>query len=224
MDDDQSMEEILCDFGQAKDRSIQKHFETSKENCVLVQFKVRSEERIATLANTNTRNRSPQNTACVLFWDSGMHENSEELYHEVFQSPRVPRITLKPNSQNGREDQPDQEPRESSDHHCASGSCGVTHKQQHRPQNTEHSSFYSPTTETRIAEKQSNSWFSSSRITRTRILSYWVWNRPKRKMRSARNRRSLTPTWATRRTSSFAKPLPRQNAPNCALYWQIGTV
>ena len=74
---------------------------------------------------------------------------------------------------------------------------------------------------TRIAEKQSKSWFSSSRITRTMSSSCRTWIRPKR---SAKGRRSWSPTWATRRSSSFAKPLPRNNAPDCALYCEIGIV
>ena len=38
MDDDQSMEEIVGFFGQAKDRSIQKYLETLSEHSVLVQI------------------------------------------------------------------------------------------------------------------------------------------------------------------------------------------
>ena len=53
-------------------------------------------------------------------------KTKEELYHKVYQSPRVPRILLKPNSQSGRQDQPDQEARECSDHPSASGSHGET--------------------------------------------------------------------------------------------------
>ena len=46
------------------------------QNSVLVQFKARSQERIAILSNTITRNRSPQHTAFDLYWESGMHEDS----------------------------------------------------------------------------------------------------------------------------------------------------
>ena len=53
---------------QAQDRTIQKYLETSsKHGGVLVQFKARSEERIALLSNTITRNRSLQHTACDLY-------------------------------------------------------------------------------------------------------------------------------------------------------------
>ena len=47
----------------------------------------------------------------------------EELYRKVHRSPRVLRITQKPNSQSGRQDQPGQEARKSSDHQSASERC-----------------------------------------------------------------------------------------------------
>ena len=106
MDDDQSMEENSMRLGQAKDRT----------------FKARTEERIAILSNTITRNRSPQHTTCYLCGENGMHETKVELY----QSPRLPRVILKPNSRSGQQDQPDQEARKSSDHQSASGRFGET--------------------------------------------------------------------------------------------------
>ena len=72
---------------------------------------------------------------------------------------------------------------------------------------------------TRFAEKRSKSWFSSSRITRTRSLSYRTWIRPKRWTRSAKSRRSWSPTLAIPRSSSFAKPHPRNNAPFVLFIW-----
>ena len=53
-------------------------------------------------------------------------KTSEELYHKVYQSPRLLRVTLKPNSQSGQRDQPDQEARKSSDHQSVSGTYGET--------------------------------------------------------------------------------------------------
>ena len=43
-------------------------------------------------------------------------KTKEEVYHKVYQSPRLPRVILKPNSQSGQQDQLDQEARKSSDH------------------------------------------------------------------------------------------------------------
>ena len=53
-------------------------------------------------------------------------KTKEELYHEVDQSSRLPRVILKPNAQSGQQDQPDQEARKSCDHQSASGSYGET--------------------------------------------------------------------------------------------------
>ena len=55
---------------QTKNRTRQKYMETSSKHSVLVQFKACSEERIAVLSNTITRNRSLQHTASDLRWES----------------------------------------------------------------------------------------------------------------------------------------------------------
>ena len=62
-------------LGQAKDRTIQKYLETSSKLSVLVHIKARSQERIAVLSKTITRNRSLQHTTCDLYGESGIHEN-----------------------------------------------------------------------------------------------------------------------------------------------------
>ena len=51
----------------------------------------------------------------------------EDFNNKVYQSPRLPRVKLKPNLQSGQQDQPHQEARASSDHQSVSGSCGETH-------------------------------------------------------------------------------------------------
>ena len=51
----------------------------------------------------------------------------EELFYRVTQPARFPRPMLKPNSQSGRQDQHDQEAKESSNQQSAQGSCGVTY-------------------------------------------------------------------------------------------------
>ena len=53
-------------------------------------------------------------------------KTKEERYHWVLQSPMLPRVILKPNSQSGQQDQPDREARQSSDHQSVSGSFGET--------------------------------------------------------------------------------------------------
>ena len=124
-------------------------------------------------------------------------KTKEELYHKVFQSPRLPRVKLKPNSKSGHQ---------------------TTEAFRKLAETTSTFEFQAYlilqfNNWTRIAEKRSKSWFSSSRITRTRCSSCRTWRRPKRLIRSAKGGRSWSPTWAIRRSSSFAKRLPRKNAP-----------
>ena len=54
-------------LGQAKNRTIHKYLETPQNNVLLVQFKARSEDRIAVLSSTITRSRSLQHTACDVY-------------------------------------------------------------------------------------------------------------------------------------------------------------
>ena len=49
-------------------------------------------------------------------------KTKEELYHKVYQSPRLLQVILKPTSQSGQQDQHEQEARKSSDHQSVSGS------------------------------------------------------------------------------------------------------
>ena len=49
-----------------------------------------------------------------------------ELYHKVFQSPRLPRVVLKANSQSGQQDQQEQDARAFCDHPSASQSSRET--------------------------------------------------------------------------------------------------
>ena len=67
MDDDQKYGRNSMQLGQAKARTIQKYLETSSKHSALVQFRARSEARIAILSNTITRNHSLQHTICDLY-------------------------------------------------------------------------------------------------------------------------------------------------------------
>ena len=49
-------------------------------------------------------------------------KTKEELYHTVYQSPRLPRVVLKPNSHSGQQDQLEQDARTSCDHPSGSKS------------------------------------------------------------------------------------------------------
>ena len=64
-------------LGQAKDRTMHKYLEMSSKYSVLVQFKARSEEVIAILSNTITRNHSLQQTHSLRFVLSNLIKNQE---------------------------------------------------------------------------------------------------------------------------------------------------
>ena len=51
-------------------------------------------------------------------------KTTEELHHNVYQSPWLLGVILKPNSQSGQQDQHEQEARKSSDHQSVSGGKG----------------------------------------------------------------------------------------------------
>ena len=78
-------------LGQTKARSIRKYLEASSKHGVLVQFKGRSEKRIAILSNTITRNRSLRHTTCDLYRDNGMHEDKRGDF--LFQSMSAYKIS-----------------------------------------------------------------------------------------------------------------------------------
>ena len=63
---------------------------------------------------------------CDLYWKAVCMKTQEVLHHRVFQSPRLPRVILKPNSQSGHQDQHEHEARKSSHHQSVSGSYGET--------------------------------------------------------------------------------------------------
>ena len=72
---------------------------------------------------------------------------------------------------------------------------------------------------TRIAKKQSKSWFSSSRITQTRILSCRTWRRLQKFTSSAKSRRSWSATWAIRRSFELCETPSKIQ---CANWFYIG--
>ena len=201
-------------------------------NWKLVQSEVRSKKRIAVLSNPIARNRSFQHTTCDLYWGSGIHEDWRGF---VLQSTSISEVTAK----NRTEEELCH--KATNLHGCLvlywSGICkvdnsinlmkkqenlhstkphrtGVTEKPAAATLNVENQAHLSlqSNKSTGIAKKRSNSWFSSSRITQTRSLSCRTWIIRWRLISSAKSRRSWSPTWAIPRSSSFAKPLPRNNA------------
>ena len=114
-------------LGQAKDRTIQKYLETSSKYNTIGAILKLSQKRGVQFYQTRSHAILLCNTRLAICIEKTVRmKTKEELYHEVYQTPRLPRIILKPNSQNGQQDQPEQEARTSSDHQSVSGSHGET--------------------------------------------------------------------------------------------------
>ena len=93
-------------FGQSQNRSIQKYWKPHQNTVYWCNLKLAQKRGLQ-------------------FYQTRSHEivvlrKRYEKYHKVYQSPRVPRITLRLNSQSGLKDQHDQDARESSNHQSES--------------------------------------------------------------------------------------------------------
>ena len=130
-------------------------------------------------------------------------KTKEELYHKVFQSPRLPRVKLKPNSKSGHQ---------------------TTEAFRKLAETTSTFEFQAYlilqfNNWTRIAEKRSKSWFSSSRITRTRCSSCRTWRRPKRLIRSAKGGRSWSPTMGNTEIFELLRNVFQERMPRLCFIW-----
>ena len=123
---------------------------------------------------------------------------------KVHQSPRWPRVVLARNSQKGRQDPPDPQAHQSEQSVKYRETCrSLLEDTRRKHPVTLIAEFQVFLTQpfkkkTRIARNLSKDWLNSSRTTRTGT---------RRSIRSAKGRRSWSPAWATRNTSSFARPL-----------------
>ena len=125
MNDDQGMEEIRCDLD--KPRIVPyKSTWRPHQNTVVYWCNLKLAQRKGLhLYQTRSHAIVLCNTLPAICIEKAVcMKTDEELYHKVCQPPRFPRIMLKPNSQSGQQDQPDQKAGTSSDHQSASGSCG----------------------------------------------------------------------------------------------------
>ena len=169
------------------------------------------EEDYSSIKHDNTQSFSTT-LPTICFEKAVCMKTKEVLYHEVYQSPRLPRVFWsrirkvenKTNLINKQEN-----PQTTKAHRTE-----VTVKLVAATLTKEYQAYLilQSNNRTLIAKKRSKRWFSSSRITRTRSLSCRTWTRRGRLISSAKSRRSWSPTWATTRSSSSAKLLPRNNA------------
>ena len=114
------------DFGQAKDRSIQKNLETSSKQSVLVQLKVAQKKGLQFYQTRSHAIVLHKTLLAMRIEKVVCMKTKEELYHKVYQSPRLPRVVLKANSQSGQQDQQEEDARTSCDHPSASQSSRET--------------------------------------------------------------------------------------------------
>ena len=126
MDDDQSMEEIRCDLDKPRIAPYKNTWRPHQHTVYWYFLKFAQKEglqlyqrRSHAIVLFNTHFAICNETAVCM-------KTKEELHHKVYQSPRLPRGVLKPNSQSGQQDQHEQEARKSSVHQSASGSYGET--------------------------------------------------------------------------------------------------
>ena len=124
MDDDQSVEEVQYDLDKPRFAPYKNTWRSHKNTVCWCNLKLAQKKGLQC-----SQTRSHAMVLCNIL-PAGCIEKAvcmktkEELFHKVNQSPRLPRVLLKPNSQRGQQDQPDQEARKNSDHQSVSGIYG----------------------------------------------------------------------------------------------------
>ena len=131
---------------------------------------------------------------------------------KVYQSPRIPRVTLTPNPEHSRKDPPNPDARESDNHE--------SEKRKHREPAAatsifESQAFHTPLLNrwTQIAKKRLNDQSNNLKITQTGTCFWKPLKRRRRFSISVKNQRIWLLQWAIPRSSS---------CPDCALHWEIG--
>ena len=110
MDDDQSWRKL---HGQAKDRTTQKYYLPHQNTVYWCKLKLAQKKGLQ-FYQTRSHAIVLYNTLPAICIEKAVcMKTKEELFHKVCQSPRLPRVILKPNSQSGQQDQLDQEGRKS---------------------------------------------------------------------------------------------------------------
>ena len=152
-----------------------------------------------------------------------MHKTKEELYRKVCRSPRLPRSTLKPNSQSGQQDQPDQDARKSSDHQSASGSYGETRSGNvdYRIPGIPHSAVQQQDTNRRETvknliqqfENHPNKEFFPQDLNKTEEINTF----------SEKSKKLVTDMGNTE-IFELCETSSKKQCPDCASYWESGIV
>ena len=209
INDDQSMEEIRCDLDKPRIAPYKNTWRPHQNKVYWCSLKLAQKKGLQ-FYQTRSHATVLYNTLPVTCIEKAVcMKTKEELYHKVCQSPRLPRIVLKPNSQSGQQDQPDQDARKSSDHQSASGSYG---KPAAATLTFEYQAYLSTTTH----ESQRNGQKVDSAVREPPEQEFFLQDLNKTEeidTFSEKSKKVDHRTWAIRRSSSFAKHLPRNNAP-----------
>ena len=126
MDDDQRMEEIRCDLDKPRITPYKNTWRLHQNTVYWCNLKLAQKKGIQ-FYQTRSHAIVLFNTLLAICFEKAVSmKTKEEQYHKGYQSLRLPRIILKPNSRSGQQDQHEQEARKSSDHQRVSGSYGET--------------------------------------------------------------------------------------------------
>ena len=126
MDDDQSMEEIRNDLDKPKIAPYKNTGRPHQNTVHWCNLKLAQKKGLQFYQTRSHAIVLYKTLPAICIEKAVCMKTGEELYHKVYQSPRLPRVTLKPNSQCGQQGQLDQEARKSSDHRRVPGRYGET--------------------------------------------------------------------------------------------------
>ena len=106
MDDGQSMEEILCDLDMPRIAPYKNTWKRRQNTVCWCNFKL-AQEKGFLCYQTRSHAVVLYNTLPAISIEKAVcMKTKEELYHKVNQSPTLPHVVLKGNSQSGQQDQP----------------------------------------------------------------------------------------------------------------------
>ena len=112
MDDDQSMEENRCDLDKQRIAPYKNTWRHHQKYTVYWCIEKLAQKRRLQIYQTRSHAIVLYSTLPAICIEKAVcMKTNEELYHKVYQSPRLPRVILKPNSQSGQQDQHEQEAR-----------------------------------------------------------------------------------------------------------------
>ena len=150
-------------------------------------------------------------------------KTKEERHNEIYQSPRLLRVSLKPNSQSGQQDQPDQEARKSSDHQSASGSYGETRcgNVDCRIPGIPHSTVQQQDANRKETVKKLIQQFENHPNKESFLHDL---NKTEKMKTFSEESKKLITDLGNTEISELCESCSKKQCPDCNLYWEIGIV